>query len=244
MRLLLLGTGGYHPNERRHTACIMLPELGVLLDAGTGAFRVPQHLESDKLDIFLTHPHLDHIVGLTYFYGLTHEDNPVEITLHASDETIHAVRSSLFDKALFPIMTIDRFESLGERTELNEGAVLRTFELDHPGGSLGMRIDQGSKSFAYVTDTTALKPEKIDHIRGVELLIHEAYFDDSNQEWAEKTGHSTAIEAARTAKAAGAKRLILVHPDPRCEDDSLAHAEASAIFPNVKYGQDGQEVML
>ena len=66
MKLLLLGTGGYHPNQRRHTACLMLPEAGIVLDAGTGFFRVRQHVATPSLDILLTHAHLDHVVGLTY----------------------------------------------------------------------------------------------------------------------------------------------------------------------------------
>ena len=40
MKILLLGTAGYHPSETRHTACVMLPEAGIVLDAGTGFFRV------------------------------------------------------------------------------------------------------------------------------------------------------------------------------------------------------------
>ena len=43
MKLLLLGTSGYHPSEQRQTACLMLPEVGIVLDAGTGFFRVRQH---------------------------------------------------------------------------------------------------------------------------------------------------------------------------------------------------------
>ena len=50
MKLLRLGTAGYHPNERRQTACFMLPEEGIVLDAGTGFFRVRQHLATPTLD--------------------------------------------------------------------------------------------------------------------------------------------------------------------------------------------------
>ena len=60
MKIVLLGTGGYHPNERRHTACVMLPELGLIFDAGSSFFRVPARLRTRDLDIFLTHAHLDH----------------------------------------------------------------------------------------------------------------------------------------------------------------------------------------
>jgi ribonuclease BN (tRNA processing enzyme) len=53
MELHFLGTGGYHPNERRHTACLMLPELGVVFDVGTAAFRIPPRLQTSELTVFL-----------------------------------------------------------------------------------------------------------------------------------------------------------------------------------------------
>ena len=46
MKVALLGTGAYHPNERRHTACVMLPEIGVIFDAGTSFFRVTSRLKT------------------------------------------------------------------------------------------------------------------------------------------------------------------------------------------------------
>ena len=70
MKLLLLGTVGYHPNDRRQTACLMIPELGLVFDAGTAAYRIKNYLETDTLDIFLSHAHLDHVVGLTFLFDV------------------------------------------------------------------------------------------------------------------------------------------------------------------------------
>ena len=70
MKLIILGSTGYHPNELRHTACFMLPEIGVVLDAGTGIFRVRRTLQTPDLTIFLTHAHVDHIVGLTFLFDV------------------------------------------------------------------------------------------------------------------------------------------------------------------------------
>ena len=53
MRGVILGTGGYYPNERRHTTCVMLPEIGVVFDAGTSFFRVPDLLQTDEVHILL-----------------------------------------------------------------------------------------------------------------------------------------------------------------------------------------------
>ena len=47
MKLVLLGTTGYHPNDRRHTLCIAIPECGILLDAGTTTYEVAAHLPRD-----------------------------------------------------------------------------------------------------------------------------------------------------------------------------------------------------
>ena len=44
MKLVMLGTTGYHPNDIRQTACYALPEIGVVLDAGTGMFRLREHI--------------------------------------------------------------------------------------------------------------------------------------------------------------------------------------------------------
>ena len=48
MKLHCLGTGGYHPSEHRHTACYYLPELQLVLDAGTGMFRLPNQLKTQQ----------------------------------------------------------------------------------------------------------------------------------------------------------------------------------------------------
>ena len=72
MKLVLLGTTGYHPSDRRQTPCLLLPECGVMLDAGTATYRAADYLQTSELDIFLTHAHLDHIIGLTYLFSVTH----------------------------------------------------------------------------------------------------------------------------------------------------------------------------
>ena len=48
MKLVLLGTTGYHPNDRRHTPCMLIPECGVMLDAGTAVYRAGNYLQTDE----------------------------------------------------------------------------------------------------------------------------------------------------------------------------------------------------
>src|SRR4029079_10987383 len=82
MKLILLGTGGYFPTTRRHTACLMLPDVGVVLDAGSGMCGIAGHLATEQLDIFLTHAHLDHVLGLTYLVNLIPPHVLARTTVH------------------------------------------------------------------------------------------------------------------------------------------------------------------
>ena len=64
MKLVFLGTAGYHPSETRHTSCLMLPEVGVVLDAGSGMFRVRDLLATKTLDTLAAFPVKFHIMNL------------------------------------------------------------------------------------------------------------------------------------------------------------------------------------
>ena len=99
MRLQFLGTGGFHPNERRQTAGLLLPELGVMFDAGSSLFRVPSRLESQELDLFLTHAHLDHIMGLTILLVPLMKGEIARCRVHAEPHVIDAVKQHQIGRA-------------------------------------------------------------------------------------------------------------------------------------------------
>lgn len=245
MRLIFLGTGGYHPNERRHTAGILLPESGVVFDAGTSLFRLPSLLQTSEVDIFLTHSHLDHIVGLTFLLGPLLKGQLTQCRVHASPGTIDAVRQHLFSQSLFPVMPQIEFVTLADRVELNRGGGSLTHHpLNHPGGSLGFKIEQDNRTIAYVTDTT-VDGTYTDFIRNVDLLIHECYFPDEMSSWAAKTGHSYATQVALLAKEANVKQMCLTHIDPqRSDDDPIGIAAIRAIFPKAVIAEDLMEIEI
>ncbi len=141
MQLLLLGTGGYHPSDARQTACLTLPELGVVLDAGTAMYRVRDYLVTDTLDIFLTHSHLDHVIGLTYLFDVLWERKMRRVTVHGEADTLTAIDSHLFAQSIFPAKPPFDTQTLAAETSLPEGGRLTHFPLTHPGGSVGFRLD-------------------------------------------------------------------------------------------------------
>jgi ribonuclease BN (tRNA processing enzyme) len=245
MKIVLLGTGGYHPSERRHTPCMLIPELGVMLDAGTAMFRAPQYLQLPELDIFLTHAHLDHIFGLTFLLSVLYARPLKRVCVHGTPATLQAVADHLFAPAVFPVDPPFAMQPLAADEEgLPGGGRLTCFPLEHPGGSIGYRLDWPGHSMAYVTDTTATADASyIERIRGVDLLLHECYLADGYAEFARKTGHSHTTPVAELARQAGVRRLVLVHLNPiAAAGDPVGLDVARAIFPETTLGEDRMEV--
>ncbi len=244
MKLVLLGTTGYHPNELRHTACMMLPQLGVVFDAGTAMFRVRDHLATPTLDLFLTHGHIDHVIGVTYLLDVLRDREMEHVRIHGAEQVLTAIKENLFSPVIFPVVPPFEFVPIAETVTLCDGAVLTHFPLQHPGGSVGYRVDWPDRSLAYVTDTTArFDADYIERIRGVDVLIHESNFPDGFDREAELTGHSCVSEVAHLAATAEVGLLILVHVTPLLsEPDPFGIDAVRTIFPTTQIGLDNMVV--
>ena len=117
----------------------------------------------------------------------------------------------------------------GKSIELDDG----TF-LDNEDISLG---PDSPKKYAYCSDT-AFKPDLIPLINGVDLLYHESTFLEKHSELAKITKHSTALQAAKIAKDAGVKNLMLGHYSNRYSDKQDFYKEATKVFKSVILSED------
>jgi ribonuclease BN (tRNA processing enzyme) len=237
MQLHFLGTAGYHPSETRHTSCYYLPESGILLDAGTGMFRLPSLLQTNNLDILLSHTHLDHIVGLTFLFDILYQ-RPVEsVRVWGEGEKLAAARALLGNDYIFPVElpvtwhAIDDADGELSSPLLIGGAEVTWRHQTHPGGSVAYRIDWPdthpatksaeagaigqSRSLVYATDTAGASEQPIlQWMHGVDVLLHECNFHDHQREWAEKTGHCYLNRVAEISAATAPKRVLLTHINP------------------------------
>ena len=244
MQLHVLGSTGYHPNEERQTTCLMLPEIGLVFDAGTAMFRVRDLLATDSLDIFLTHGHLDHVIGLTFMFDILWEKEMRRVEVHGAADKLEALNTHLFSEVLFPVKPPFDWVPLEGEVEVGGGGTLSFFPLQHPGGSLGYRIDWPDRSLAFVTDTTA-DPDAayVQAIQGVDVLVHECNFADGWEAQAQLTGHSCTTPVARVAKRAGVGRLVLSHLNPLVTGpDPIGLAAAQAIFPETEIACDNMRI--
>jgi ribonuclease BN (tRNA processing enzyme) len=218
--LIILGGGGWLPAYGRQTACALLRdgESAILIDAGTGVGRLierPDLLHGVKrLDILLTHFHLDHVAGLAYLPaigtceqttvwgpGATLYDSSTESVLEwLSHEPFHPV--ALEDQHIeVRDLPPDEVELAGVRVHLRR-------QDKHSAPSLGMRFDD---TLAWITDT-AYDADSARFAAGCKLLAHEVWFTDAAPR--NPDIHSSASEAAQVAADAGIDRLLLIHLPP------------------------------
>lgn len=94
------------------------------------------------------------------------------------------------------------------------------------------------RSYAYCSDTAPF-PELPGWVGGVDLLYHEATYPEEMSSLAEKTHHSTTVQAARCALEAGAGRLLIGHYSSRFHDVGPFLEEAAAVFPDTILAKEG-----
>jgi ribonuclease Z len=70
-------------------------------------------------------------------------------------------------------------------------------------------------------------------IEGIDVLFHEATFEDGDQPRAKETYHSTASQAATIARDAHVGQLIIGHFSARYDDESLLLSQAQKVFQNT-----------
>jgi ribonuclease BN (tRNA processing enzyme) len=241
MKAWALGTGGWIPTEERETICVLLREgdTALLLDAGSGLRRLvgqPGLLDGvRRLDVALTHFHLDHVCGLAYVPAL-----PVLPTVWAPGRWLYGTAGAeLLDPLRrAPLSPFDPAE-LGEVRELVDGPqVIGSFEVAaraqprHWAPTAGLRV---ADALALVTDT-AYDPESAVFAGGVTHLLHEAW--STSDEPVASEGDATAAEAGQVALDAGVRRLTLVHLDPRALDEASLATDARRVFPDARVGRD------
>ncbi|GAB4322071.1 MAG: ribonuclease Z [Bacteroidales bacterium] len=95
------------------------------------------------------------------------------------------------------------------------------------------------RSYAYCSDT-ARSPEIVPVIRNAGLLYHEATFEHTMADVAEEKKHSTARQAAETARDAKVAKLIIGHFSNRYSDPEILKTEASKVFPETDLALDGR----
>ena len=101
-------------------------------------------------------------------------------------------------------------------------------------------LAEAPRSYAYCSDTR-YNPRIAEMVKGVNCLYHEATYSADDQARAEKHYHSTAVEAAMTAKDAGVGKLIIGHFSQRYKNEDTLLEEARNLFPNTELATENAQ---
>lgn len=269
MRLLPLGVRGSTPapgpefvRYGGHTSCVAVIPDGeqrptLLLDAGTGIRCVADLLSGTAFrgSILLSHLHWDHVMGLPFCTAADRSDAEVDVYLPAQDGLSgRDLLARTMSPPAFPIGPDGlqggwRFHAI-EPGVFRAGAFdIRCADLAHKGGrTYGYRVTDRSGSLAYLPDHSPAQgcSEKVlGLIDGVDVLVHDAQFVESERRTADAYGHATVDDAVRLAERAGVKTLVLFHHSPTRTDDELDSIASSldTSLP-VTVARQGTEITL
>lgn len=224
-----------------NTACVEMRcgKERLIFDAGTGLRQLGREMLSNgspiRSHLFLTHTHMDHVIGLPFFRPAYDQRNSFEFWcghLSAQGRKLGEVLQQLMQPPFFPV-PLDIMHACigfhdfipGEMIPIGDGVVVRTAALNHPGGSTAYRVEFDGRSACYVTDTEHVPgspdPKVLELIAGADLVIYDATYTDDEFVNFHGWGHSTWQEGIRLCEAAGARRLVAFHHDPEHDDEVL-----------------------
>ena len=249
MNITLRGIRGsiptFNPDTRVYggnTSCIEVEEDGTLLvlDAGSGitSLNFSDNLSYNRIDILLTHLHIDHIQGLGFFNPLFDSSKEVHIWGPASSsESLTARLGRFFSPPFSPVYFRDLTCQLSVHEISNSSFEIGPFTIQsrfviHPGPTVGYRIQTRSGVLTYIPDhEPALGRAGLQHdvkwlsgsdlASGADLLLHDAQYTMDEYMGRTGWGHSAMEDTLRFTSLTEAKRLLLMHHDPMHSDVQL-----------------------
>jgi phosphoribosyl 1,2-cyclic phosphodiesterase len=244
-----------------NTSCVEVRcgEHLLVFDAGTGIRVLGKEIEASgrkaDLDLFFSHTHLDHVVGMPFFQPSYEPGNHLRLWAgHLKPPlNIKAVLDKMMSAPLFPV-PIDIFAAkpefrdfvAGETLEPQPGVILKTAPLNHPNGATGYRVEFAGKSVAYLTDIERRPGKKSDAgVLGLmdraDIAIYDCTYDEVEYPAHRGWGHSTWQEGVRLATEANVKQFVIFHHDPDHNDDFMDRIAAAAerVRPGTVVAKEG-----
>ena len=224
----------------------------LILDAGTGIRRLGLILQAEgrgqplDLNLLVTHTHWDHIQGFPFFVPAYVPGNTVNVWGPRSlSKPLDKVLRGQMDPEYFPVALGDMASNINA-TDVRGPVDVGSFHvtsafMNHPGVTLGYRIEVNGLTIVYATDTEPFErlfkhtlpngdPEEVGHrldrtlvdlAADADLYIGDAQY--TSEDYAEKVGwgHSACTDAVEVALRANAKRFVLFSHDPMQNDDAV-----------------------
>jgi ribonuclease BN (tRNA processing enzyme) len=246
MKVVFLGTNGWYSTSSGNTSCVLIDseKYYVVLDAGDGIYKLEEYMKTEKpIFIFLSHLHLDHIIGFHLFGKFRFNQN---IKIYGYEGTKKGL-SIIGHPYTAPLSELPLKI---ETCDLMEGRYSEPFPfacklLVHTDPCLGFRLELDNRVIVYCTDTGICK-SVYELSESADLLISECSFKQGQVE----TGwpHLRPEDAAGIARDSHVGRLVLTHFDASIyksvEERKHAEVVAKKLFDKTITAFDGLEMEI
>lgn len=211
-----------------------------VIDAGTGIRILGDSMisrpEIKSINLFMTHIHWDHVMGLPFFAPLFRSDFHIFVNgCRKCFEGLKRVFGSDYIDGTWPVCFKDLKAKIDPPNELPmaivslDDVVVEQHKLQHPQGGLGFRFTEGKKKFIFLTDNELIEKgwygtcfkDFVKFCRDVDVLVHDCQYFPEEIVCRRGWGHSDTTTVARLANETGAKELVLFHHDPWRTDEGV-----------------------
>lgn len=219
-----------------------------ICDAGSGIRELGKDLLARRppprqLHLFISHTHWDHIQGFPFFEPVYTPDTEIHVYgRHGDVNSPYQLLSGQMSSDYFPVSFKDLGakiidDHLDHEQKQIDGVLVRSFQLNHPGGCLGYCFEKEGRKIVYATDNELQvhsgdvfpDPDNSGPLRkapaalvelaqGADLVILDSQYDDKEYATKRNWGHSSYYSATDFAIQAKAKSLALFHHDPENTD--------------------------
>ena len=254
MKIKILGCSG-GIGSGRHTTCMMVDD-DILIDAGSGITSLSLEQLEAVDHVFITHAHLDHVLGLPLLLDSVGDRRGRPVKVHALPEVLEVLSAHLFNWHLWPdfraIPTIDspwmEFEALPLGTCLElDGRTFSALPAKHIVPACGLRISTASGSLAFSGDTTSSDAlvEALNAIPDLRHLIIETSFENELAEVARVSMHHWPDSLAAELKRLRVRPEVwITHLKPGNEAAIMEELAAVAPEWNLRALQQGQVIEI
>ena len=275
--LTIWGAGGSAPTGRGErarfggdTVCFELRREApgatpLVIDLGSAARDLGRSLMAEaeaegrppRVEVLLSHLHLDHVMGLPFFAPFYAKGAQVRIRCGLSPDPDHA-RQALSIFAAPPYFPVQPMQMCGPVWDVFRpghafeaaGFQVTPIALHHPGGCCGFRIETGQGAICIIGDHEHGDPQidaaVAEAVSGAAVLLYDAAYDDAGYERHRGWGHSTWRKGGGLAEGAGVALPIFHHHPPELDDDALDRREAEMrqVFPHARLARQGMRIRL
>lgn len=245
MQIKILGWAGGIGANLRTTSFLIDDDL--LIDAGTGLGDLPLNHMTGIRHIFLTHSHMDHIVGLPLLADSMFGVHDEPIIVHAQEKTIQALKAHVFNWVIWPdfseLPTRDnpsiRFEVMNPGNVVSiRSRDIEMIEVNHTVPGVGYCLSSRRASVAFSGDTTTNDNlwQVLNRYENIDLLFVESAFSNHDLEISKISKHyCPSLLGADVLKMKHRPDVWLTHFKPG--DEELIYQECVEAMPDFNVHQ-------